>query len=69
MHGGLISVGGSAVGKKSDPEVYPRPDGTVYICGESEYVDVPDDPATIGPREDAIANLQVIARATSSSPL
>eukprot|EP00884_Botryococcus_braunii_P008046 jgi/Botrbrau1/17242/Bobra.0015s0004.2 len=53
-------------GKQSDPEVYPRPDGTVYICGESEYVDVPEDPATITPRQDAISNLQEVGSTVSS---
>eukprot|EP00884_Botryococcus_braunii_P008041 jgi/Botrbrau1/17238/Bobra.0015s0001.1 len=45
--------GGWLPGKQSDP------DRTLYICGESEYVDVPEDPATITPRQDAISNLQV----------
>ena len=44
----------------ADPEVYPRPDGTVYICGEAETVDVPDDPADIQPRKAAVKALQVI---------
>eukprot|EP00884_Botryococcus_braunii_P008047 jgi/Botrbrau1/17243/Bobra.0015s0004.4 len=56
----------SSAGKQSDPEVYPRPDGTVYICGESEYVDVPEDPATITPRQDAISNLQEVGSTVSS---
>ena len=43
----------------ADPEVYPRPDGTVYICGEAETVDVPEDPAEIQPRKAAVKALQV----------
>ena len=43
----------------ADPEVYPRPDGTVYICGEAETVDVPENPADIEPRKAAVKALQV----------
>jgi len=34
---------------KGDPEVYPRPDGTVYVCGTaaSEYVPLPDNPKDV----------------------
>ena len=46
------------LGRQADPEVYPRPDGTVYVCGESEMVVVPDDPLSIKPRPDAVARLQ-----------
>ena len=44
----------------ADPELYPRPDGTVYICGEAETVDVPDNPADIEPRKSAVQALQVV---------
>ena len=43
----------------ADPEVYPRPDGSVYICGEAESVDLPDDPADIKPRVTSTASLRV----------
>ncbi len=43
----------------ADPEVYPRPDWTVYICGEAETVDVPEDPADIEPCKTAVKALQV----------
>lgn len=51
----------------ADPEVYPRPDGSVYICGEAESVEVPEDPATIRPRASATASLQEVGAAISSS--
>jgi len=34
-------------GNFSDPEVYPRPDGDVYMCGVAEPFTVPDDPADV----------------------
>lgn len=46
-------------GQRKEPEVYPRPDGTVYICGESDSSAVPDDPLSITPRADAMTALQV----------
>jgi hypothetical protein len=49
----------ACVESHADPEVYPRPDGSVYICGEAESVEVPEDPATIRPRASATASLQV----------
>ena len=30
-----------------DPEIYPREDGTVYVCGESDHFPVPEDPALV----------------------
>jgi hypothetical protein len=38
-----------ASGQTSDPECYPRPDGTVYVCGEGcdpEHLD--EDPGKVG---------------------
>lgn len=51
--------------------MYPRPDGTVYICGEAESVDVPEDPSTIQPRKAAVKALQVTRKHPykGSSPL
>jgi len=33
--------------KLKDPEIYPREDGTVYVCGESDNVPLPDDPEDV----------------------
>ena len=43
----------------ADPEVYPRPDGTVYICGEADSSELPEDPAAVRPKDSAVTNLQV----------
>ncbi|KAL5259637.1 hypothetical protein ACHWQZ_G009925 [Mnemiopsis leidyi] len=32
-----------------DPEIYPVADGTVYVCGEVDYVELPDNPLDIKP--------------------
>ena len=32
-----------------DPEIYPREDGTVYVCGESDHFPLPEDPAAVSP--------------------
>ena len=37
--------------KQQSPEIYPRPDGEVYICGEGDDSDLPIDPSTVKPTE------------------
>jgi len=39
--------------------VYPRPDGSVYICGEGDANPLPDDPAGIEPTPAVVGVLQV----------
>ena len=34
-------------GRKVEPEIYPRPDGNVYICGEPQSVPLPEDPEQV----------------------
>ena len=46
-------------GGQAEPELYSRPDGTMYVCGESDSVGVPDDPLSIQPREGACDKLEV----------
>jgi len=55
-------------GKAKDPEVYPRPDGTVYICGEAEKgtENCIEDPASVKPLDHAKTNLQNFANNFSS---
>uniref|UniRef100_A0A061QYQ9 Fad-dependent oxidoreductase family protein n=1 Tax=Tetraselmis sp. GSL018 TaxID=582737 RepID=A0A061QYQ9_9CHLO len=36
-----------ASGAAAEPEVYPRPDGQVYVCGEPEAVPVPESPSGV----------------------
>ncbi|GAB4820859.1 hypothetical protein N2152v2_007905 [Parachlorella kessleri] len=46
-------------GKSLEPEVYPRPNGQVYVCGVAEEdAVVPSSAADVTPREDAIDALQ-----------
>ncbi|TVU41408.1 hypothetical protein EJB05_14923, partial [Eragrostis curvula] len=48
------------------PDVFPRPNGEVYICGMIKYEDAPDDPATITGEPDVIAMLHKLAGVVSS---
>jgi glycine/D-amino acid oxidase-like deaminating enzyme len=42
------------------PEVFPRADGTTYVCAISSESPVPLDPATVVPDEGAIARLEAM---------
>lgn len=43
-----------------EPELYPRPDGTVYVCGEPAAVPVPaGGPAEVSLEKQALAVLEV----------
>jgi len=44
-------------GQSKEPELYPRPDGTVYICGEGDKTPLPDNPTDITPSNQACQNL------------
>ena len=57
----------TATGERLAPEVYPRPDGEVYLCGLSEEVALPESPELVQPRPDAGPLLQQIAATLSSS--
>jgi glycine/D-amino acid oxidase-like deaminating enzyme len=57
----------TATGERLAPEVYPRPDGEVYLCGLSEEVALPDSPELVQPRPEAGPFLQQIAGTLSSS--
>jgi hypothetical protein len=53
-------------GKSLEPEVYPRPNGTTYICGVAdEDAPVPPTAADVLPRPAAIAALQGVAASVS----
>jgi len=53
-------------GKFHEPEIYPRPDGTVYVCGNGDDAILPEDPASIIPNPEACENLQNMTRSLSS---
>ena len=42
----LATTGG---GTAHTPEVFPRADGTTYVCGLSSQQALPDDPAEVAP--------------------
>jgi glycine/D-amino acid oxidase-like deaminating enzyme len=47
------------------PEIYPRPDGTTYVCGISSESPVPKDPADVAPDPGAVERLEAIAASLS----
>jgi len=49
-------------GTVDSPEVFPRPDGTTYICGLSSEEPLPLDPAAVGTDPDATARLKAMTR-------
>lgn len=49
------------IGETHNPEVFPRPDGTVYVCGLSGDDALPLDPAAVTPVAGAEVRLQEMA--------
>lgn len=49
-------------GAPSAPEIFPRADGTTYVCGISSESPVPDDPADVTPDPGALERLEAICR-------
>jgi len=47
-----------ATGPVQSPELFPRPDGTTYVCGLSSQSPLPIDPAEVSPDPGAIERLQ-----------
>ncbi len=54
-----------ADGAVSSPEVFPRPDGTTYVCAISSESPLPLDPASVVPDPGAIERLEAICRVMS----
>ena len=54
-------------GGNLEPEVYPRPDGTVYVCGVSSEEAPPKFADEILPEQAAIATLKEVAKSVSSN--
>ncbi len=50
-----------------DPELYPRPDGTVYVCGRGDAEDLPQRPDQVECDLDSCAYLSDVAAKVSSS--
>lgn len=49
-------------GAMQTPELFPRADGTTYVCAVSSETPLPIDPATVEPDPDAIERLEAICR-------
>jgi glycine/D-amino acid oxidase-like deaminating enzyme len=54
-----------ATGEVQAPELFPRPDGTIYVCGISSESPLPIDPAAVVPEPDAIERLTRICNQVS----
>ncbi len=50
-----------------EPEIYPRGDGTVYVCGEGDAEALPEDPAQVLARPAACAELERLAGGACSA--
>jgi glycine/D-amino acid oxidase-like deaminating enzyme len=55
----------AADGKVDTPEVFPRSDGTVYVCGLSSAAPLPSDPAEVVTDAGAQARLKAMIRTFS----
>ncbi len=56
-------------GERLEPEIFPRPDGEVYLCGLSDMTPLPERADQVVPRADAGAVLQQVAGHLSSALL
>jgi glycine/D-amino acid oxidase-like deaminating enzyme len=56
---------GEPGGAVQTPEVFPRPDGTTYVCGISSEAPLPLDPSAVAPDPGAIERLHAICRTLS----
>ncbi len=56
-------------GERLEPEIVPRPDGDVYLCGLSDMTPLPERADQVVPRSDAGAVLQQVAGQLSSALL
>jgi glycine/D-amino acid oxidase-like deaminating enzyme len=50
----------TAAGRRLEPEIFPRPDGSVYVCGMADPAPLPDSPEAVEVSEAACA---ILARA------
>ncbi len=48
-------------GMSDTPEIFPRPDGTVYLCGLSSQDPLPEDPALVATHSRASSQLRAMA--------
>jgi glycine/D-amino acid oxidase-like deaminating enzyme len=55
----------AVTGGAQSPELFPRPDGTTYVCAISSSSPLPADPAEVAPDPGAIERLQAMCRRLS----
>jgi len=55
-----------ASGAVQSPELFPRPDGTTYVCAISSETPLPIDPAEVAPDPGAIARLEAMCAELSA---
>lgn len=55
----------AGTGDAQAPELFPRPDGTTYVCAISSTGPLPADPAEVAPDPGAIERLQAMCRRLS----
>ena len=59
---------GEAGGGAVSPEVFPRPNGTTYVCAISSESPLPVDPAEVVPDPGAIDRLTAVCRRDLAHP-
>jgi len=57
----------TAGGRNLEPEIFPRPDGEVYVCGMADPTPLPDSPEAVEVSETACATLARAAGRVASS--
>jgi glycine/D-amino acid oxidase-like deaminating enzyme len=57
----------AADGRRFEPEIFPRPDGEVYVCGMADPAPLPDSPDGVEVDEAACATLALAAGRVSSA--
>jgi glycine/D-amino acid oxidase-like deaminating enzyme len=57
----------TATGRALEPEIYPRPDGDVYVCGMADPAPLPDSPEAVTVSDDACAVLAQAAARVSTT--
>jgi glycine/D-amino acid oxidase-like deaminating enzyme len=53
-------------GRRLEPEIFPRPDGEVYVCGMADPAPLPDSPDAVDVSEEACAVLEHAAGRVST---
>ena len=57
----------TADGQHLDPEIFPRPDGEVYVCGVSDPTPLPDSPDDVAVSDEACETLARAAARVSTA--